>query len=308
MKIWITGASGSLGMSLLETLENQVSAQILAPPRSELDLEDKEKVLNFVLKNVPTHIFHLAATVYGISGHQENPEESLLINTRIDNSVFSALFKSPPKWIYYSSTVAAYGHPYFQLPLLERDFLKGNPHSSEFGYAMSKRFSLNYLETMKRKHQTKFVYGLSTNLFGVGDRFHEGRGHVVISLLEKAIHASRKGLPLEVWGDGLASRDLLSTQDAAKIIVSLIGKDVGIVNIASGQEIRISEIAELIVREFEISSGYRFIGENEGIINRYCSTKKLESFLESPLTINSRSRLSEEISVFRKLLSDRYPE
>jgi GDP-L-fucose synthase len=300
LKIWLTGSTGSLGCSLLETLKNAGFGTILAPTRGELDLENHVAVSKYIQKHKPSHVFHLAAKVYGIAGHKENPQGSLVSNTRIDNAVFSALFEAPPQWIYYASTVAAYGYPYLSLPLKESDFLIGKPHESEAGYAISKRFALNYLEILRREHEIKFAYALTTNLFGSGDRFLEGRGHVVVSLLEKAKRAREEGKVLEVWGTGAASRDFLSTNDASRLIVSLMDRDVGVINIASGEEITIAEIAEEIVREFEILEGYRFVGLNEGITNRVCSVEKLQSVSEVLKTIDSRRNLKEQIALFAK--------
>jgi GDP-L-fucose synthase len=295
VKIWVTGGNGSLGRSLKESLQSKGYSSLLIPSRGELDLTNPKDVRAFVSKHQPTHVFHLAAKVYGIAGHKEKPEQSLLENSLIDNAVFTSLFAFPPQWVYYASTVAAYGYPYHSLPLDEEDFLLGTPHESEFGYAVSKRFSLNYLELLKKKYGTSFVYGLSTNLFGSGDRFLEGRGHVVISLLEKARICRAEKSELAVWGNGTASRDFLSTTDAANILISLIDVDAGVVNIASGQEIFISEIAEKIVQEFAIEEGLRFVGINEGITNRVCSTVKLASISDAFQLVDSRKRLMEEI-------------
>lgn len=299
MRIWVTGANGSLGKSLIESLKSAGYPSILAPSRGELDLTNLSAVEAFVTKEKPTHVFHLAAQVFGISGHQQHPEASLLTNTLIDHSVFGALFKSPPQWIYYSSTVAAYGYPYLKLPLEESDFLVGQPHVSEFGYAVSKRFAINYLELLNQLHETAYVYGLTTNLFGSGDRFLEGRGHVVVSLLEKAKLAKLESKPLEVWGTGSASRDFLSTTDAAKIIMSLVNVNAGVLNIASGVEISISEIAEYIVEAFGLKA-FEFVGVNEGITNRVCSVSKLRRFSQMVDGLDVKQRLRNEILNYSK--------
>lgn len=301
MKIWITGASGSLGQELVRSLKATIpDAELLAPSRSEIDLGDRESVRNFVSTNKPTHVFHLAAKVFGIAGHKEQPAASLVENTLIDHSVFSALLEFPPRWAYYSSTVAAYGYPYKSIPLKENDWLIGNPHESEMGYAFSKRHGLSYLEMLHSISGTKFVYGLSTNLFGSGDRFLEGRGHVVISLLEKAARIYNSSDPLKVWGDGTASRDFLSTKAAAGLLIDLVDKHLGIVNIASGQEIFIKEIANEIAEVFELDGGIEFVGINQGITRRVCSTEKLEKFTSFVKEINSKQELWGEIRNYKE--------
>lgn len=303
MKIWVTGAAGSLGQELVKILGvSHPDAILLAPSRAELDLSDKEAVREYVSLNHPTHVFHLAAKVFGIAGHKEQPSSSLFENTLIDYSVFSTLIEFPPEWVYYSSTVAAYGYPYKNLPLNEDDWLSANPHESEMGYAFSKRHALSYLEMLRATRGTKFVYGLTTNLFGSGDRFLEGRGHVVISLLEKAAKNVDTDTPLEVWGDGTASRDFLSTKTASRLIIELIDKQGGVVNVASGEEIYIKEIATEIAKEFGLIKGVKFIGINQGITRRVCSIEKLASLVDSAKEINSKDELLREIKAFRKSL------
>lgn len=303
MRIWVTGATGSLGQELVKTVrETYPDAILLAPSRAKLDLSDSKAVREYVFFHQPTHIFHLAAKVLGIAGHKEQPASSLIENTLIDYSVFSALIEFPPEWVYYSSTVAAYGYPYKSLPLNEDDWLSGNPHESEMGYAFSKRHGLSYLEMLQSIRGTKFAYGLTTNLFGSGDRFLEGRGHVVISLLEKAAKNVDTDTPLEVWGDGTASRDFLSTKTASSLILELIDKDAGIVNVASGQEIYIKEIAIEVAKEFGLTNGIEFIGINQGITRRVCSIQKLASFVDSANKIDSKTELLQEVKAYRKSL------
>lgn len=303
MKIWITGATGSLGQELVKKLRiAYTDAILLAPSRRDLDLSNKEAVRKYVSLHKPTHVFHLAAKVFGIAGHKEQPTSSLLENTLIDYSVFSALIEFPPEWVYYSSTVAAYGYPYENMPLIEDQWLNGNPHESEMGYAFSKRNGLSYLEVLKSSRGTKFAYGLTTNLFGSGDRFLDGRGHVVISILERAAKITDSNEPLEVWGDGTASRDFLSTKTASSLIVELTDKQVGVINIASGQEIYIKEIAYNIANEFGLSNGVRFTGINQGITRRVCSIEKLSDFVAFAHTTNSKKELLEEINAYRSAL------
>lgn len=299
MKIWVTGASGSLGEQLVaRLLEVFPEEALLLPNRGSLDLLNPTEVEDFVKVHKPTHVYHLAALVYGISGHLEYPEKCLISNTALDHSVFSALFKFPPKWIYYASTVATYGYPYVSLPLNEKDWLTGLPHSSEYGYAMAKRHVKSYLDVLHNEFGVDFVYGLTTNLFGSGDRFLNGRGHVVVSLLKKGLVANQNNTTLEVWGNQSSSRDFLATKDAAALLVELIDKHTDVVNIASGQEILISELAEEITRILGIKHGYSFTGENEGIPKRVCSIEKPTAYSPRIKLVDSKSLLRHTIANF----------
>jgi GDP-L-fucose synthase len=299
VKIWVTGASGSLGEELVARLVKIFpESDLLIPNRNSLDLLNHRAVENFVKVNKPSHVYHLAALVYGISGSLEFPEKSLLSNTALDHSVFSALFKFPPKWIYYASTVATYGYPFVSLPLREQDWLIGLPHASEYGYAMAKRHAKSYLDILHKDFGVDFVYGLTTNLFGPSDRFQSGRGHVVISLLRKGLLARQNGTNLDVWGNKTTSRDFLSTKDAASLLVELMNKHTDIINIASGQEILISSLAEEITLNLQIKHGYRFTGENEGIPKRICSIEKLSAHSQVVKDVDSKSQLESLIANF----------
>jgi len=297
MRIWVTGGQGSLGSCLVDALTEEFpNAQIAAPGSDVLDLLDREKVSKYVRDLRPTHVFHLAARVYGIEGHKEYPQRSLLENSAIDNNVFNALFEHPPQWIYYSSTVAAYGFPFITPLLEESEWNIGNPHESEYGYAMAKRHALAYLHTLGKVHNVKYVYGLTTNLFGSGDRFLEGRGHVVVSLLKKAKIANETDNPLVVWGKGEASRDFLSTKSASRILIDLIDKHLEVTNIASGSEISINRIADEISKAFNLNKGYIFTGENEGITRRICNIDKLKKYSPTAVRLDVWSEMKDLIS------------
>jgi GDP-L-fucose synthase len=299
MKIWVTGSSGSLGKDLVRELKISFpESDLITPNRDSLNLLNAIEVDDFVQTVKPSHVFHLAAVVYGIFGHKLNPEECLLMNSQIDHSIFSSLFKNPPKWIFYASTVATYGHPFVNQTLKEEDWLIGFPHSSEYGYAMAKRFAISYLEILHKNYGVNFSYGLLTNLFGPEDRYLNGMGHVIVSLLEKSLDAKRKKVDLDVWGSDKTSRDFLATSDAARILVELFEKHTGIINVASGEGIFISEIAKEIVKIYGLELGVNFSGENEGITQRLCSIDKLIKFSAYAKNIDSRLRINEAIFDF----------
>jgi GDP-L-fucose synthase len=304
MRVWITGGTGSLGSKVLsEFLDCFPNAKILAPNRKELDLLDEQDVKKFVKDFRPTHIVHLAAKVFGIQGHINFPMESIIQNTQMDLSIFGAINETPPEWFFYASTVAAYGYPYEKLPLSEADFAVRPPHQSEFGYAQSKRFALNLLEIMKVQSDTKFVYGLMTNMFGEEDRFLNGNGHVLVSLAEKAKLSKVQNRGLEIWGSPKMTRDFLSTKSTAKIITELVDRDLGILNIGSGHETSIEDIAKIVSAVFELDKGYYFTGDKVGVLNRVSDTTKLQEYSQASRTIDTLSEVHEFYSKMKLLLS-----
>ncbi len=280
MKVWITGGKGLLGSAIEHEIRNRLPlAVVCSPSRVELDLSDGNVVKEYVRRFQPTHVFHTAASVMGIAGHRDYPTKAEFENLRIDLNVFEALNECPPNWIFYASTVAAYGYPYRQIPLIEEDFLFGEPHGSERGYALAKRRALDLLNSLEINHKSAYSYGILTNLYGSKDKDSHGHGHVIAGLLSRAKTAQKLNSALLVWGSGQATRDFISAEKAAEIIVKLIDKNTHKINIASGVETTIQSIAMKIAESSNLSKGIQFTSENEGIIRRFSDVSKLKSVI-----------------------------
>ncbi len=292
MKVLITGGSGSLGRSVVQTFSRTFpNAEIAFPKRNELDLQNKTDTSVFIDNFKPTHVIHLAAKVLGIKGHLTKPQESFFANSEMDLNLFCALSQNPPQWLFYASTVAGYGYPFQSIPIQEKFFLEGQPHWSEYGYAQAKRFGLSHARFLQKLNETKIVYGVLTNLFGLNDRYLAGNGHVLISLATKALIAKKEKKPLEIWGSPKTSRDFISVESAAQIITELVDKDLDVINIASGVEITIGELAELVCEIFSLHEGYLFTGELEGVSKRVSDTTKLKEFSATSLELDTISEI-----------------
>jgi GDP-L-fucose synthase len=292
MKVLITGGSGSLGKSVIENFSaNFPKAQIESPKRSVLDLQNKIETFEYIDNFKPTHVVHLAAKVLGIKGHLSKPQDSFFANSEMDLNLFSALSVNPPEWLFYASTVAGYGYPFQSIPIQEKFFLEGQPHSSEYGYAQAKRFGLTHVRLMQRLHGTKIVYGILTNLFGLNDRYLAGNGHVLISLATKALIAKSENKTLEIWGTPKTTRDFISVESASKIITELVDKDLDVINIASGVEITIGQLAALTSEVFNLEKGYFFTGELEGVNQRVSDITKLQKVSASSINLDSFSEI-----------------
>lgn len=254
--ILVTGATGLLGRALVRHLNSEGATQLLTPGRSELDLTNRDAVIEYFILHGPKTVYHLAALVFGLGGNSKNQLRSLSENGLVNDNLFSACAAHPPEHMFFAGTVAAYPFPYKTMPLIENEFFDGLPHRGEFGYAMAKRNAYAYLEILSKETHMKFTYGVLTNLYGPGDRFDIENGHVVPSLIAKAHNACRSGLPLKVWGDGSATRDFMFIDDAARAIHHCVlshGKSGGneLVNISSGEEVSIGYLAQCVATQFE---------------------------------------------------------
>lgn len=268
--ILITGAAGGLGRATVESLTKKGFNNIYTPSRQELDLLDRSAVNKYFEITKPKVIIHLASIVFGLLGNQQNQMKALMDNTIINTNVFSAIDLYPADYVFFAGTVAAYPYPYTNIPLIENDFFQGLPHEGEFGYAMSKRHAYNYLHILNQTKGTRFTYGIFTNLYGENDRFNDGTGHVIPSLIMKAYHAKKENIPFSVWGNGSAERDFLHFDDAAAAILCCMSSEQTpqLVNISSGVALTIKKLSEQIATEVGLNDINFMIDKPVGIPSR----------------------------------------
>ncbi|MFC1938075.1 NAD-dependent epimerase/dehydratase family protein [Chloroflexota bacterium] len=244
--ILITGAHGMLGSALNRSLIAAGYKHSFIPSHKELDLEDYESVLEYFRKYQPKTIFHLASKVFGLQGNADNQLDLFRSNTRINLNLIDACRDIQVDKIIAAGSVAAYSYPFKKLPLNEEDFWGGEPHIGEYAYSYSKRYLLVHLNLLKATHGTDFAFCLLTNLYGPNDKFNPISGHVIPSLLYKAIVASENRKPLYIWGDGEQVRDFMYMDDAARAMTIISEKYSGIINIGTNTGIALREVADTL--------------------------------------------------------------
>ena len=277
-KFLITGANGMLGRAVVAELKTRGLKHLLTPTRKELNLENEDAVQVYVHTNRPDYVFHLASVVYGLKGNLNNQLQSLICNTKIYANLLAAFSESClPKKIFFAGTVASYGYPFKLMPLAETSVFDGLPHCGEFGYAMAKRHAYAYLELLKQKWSVPYVYGLFTNLYGEDDTFDIENGHVVPSLICKAVASTESGEKVfKVWGNSRSTRDFLYIRDAATAAVDCMSSGEGIINICSGVSITMKELAEAISSALDHETSPVWdANEPVGIQSRAISSERL---------------------------------
>ncbi len=289
MKLLITGANGLLGSAI--RAQSQDRFEVFTPDRNQLDLEDGVAVQEYISSLRPNYCIHTAAHVFGLGGHKLHPNKALFLNSKIDINLISALSETNIEHFVYVGTVASYGYPYLTQPLVENDFMKGVPHAGEYGYAMAKRFGFDLVSSLKL-NGTSVTYAIMTNMFGPNDNFNEKTGHVIPSLIARAFAARQCGSPLQVWGEETDSRDFIYSEIAAKrIIQALNGRHDGLLNVGSGKERRIIDVAMLIKDYFGVSNLEMKHGGVNAIHKRTLDISLLESkFGEIPDEFESNLR------------------
>ena len=282
--ILVTGAGGVLGSALLAELRARGHDHVLAPSRTELNCLDEAQVEHYMSRHKPSHVFHLASLVYGIKGNLNNQALSFKVNTLMGLHVLEACARHGVQKVFYAGTVASYAYPYRKLPLCEEDFCMGPPHAGEYGYALAKRGSLGHLQILKQSSGMDFCYGIFTNLYGPHDKFNTQTGHVIPSLVVKtaAAEATADGV-LEIWGRPETTRDFLYAADAARAAVLSMERYSGEINIASGIETRMDELAQALIRSSRRALLLRWVGDQPvGIPNRHCDASRLQAMNFTP--------------------------
>lgn len=249
-KILVTGGAGFLGSFVVEKLINErnVDTENIRIPRSrDLDLRIWENCVEAV-KDMEI-VIHLAAKVGGIGFNKKYPATLFYDNAMMGIQLMEAARQEGVGKFVAIGTVCAYPK-YTQVPFKEEDLWSGYPEETNAAYGIAKKLLLVQAQAYREQYGFNAIYLLPVNLYGPRDNFDPERSHVVAALTKKMVDAKLNGRNgVVVWGTGKASREFLYVEDAAEGIVLATEKydKPDPVNIGAGKEIKISELASLIV-------------------------------------------------------------
>lgn len=255
-RVVVTGGAGFLGSFVTEKLKRHGAADIFIPRIEEYDLvnrDDIRRVLNRTLEGLDPKdmvIIHLAAHVGGIGANREHPAEFFYDNLMMGVELIHQAWQRRVGKVVAIGTVCAY--PKFTpIPFKEDDLWIGYPEETNAPYGLAKKMLLVQSQAYRQQYGFNSIYLLPVNLYGPGDNFDLASSHVIPALIRKALEAGERGeKELPVWGDGSPTREFLYVEDAAEGIVTAAEKYNGSdpVNLGSGYEISIKDLAEMIVR------------------------------------------------------------
>ena len=247
-RIYIAGHNGLVGNALLHTLRNAGFFNIIIRSMEQLDLRKQADVYQFFSTQRIDYVFLAAAKVGGILANATYPADFIYDNLAIALNVIDAAYRTQIKKLLFLGSSCIYPKESPQ-PIKEEYLLSDYLEKTNEPYAIAKIAGLKLCEAYNRQYNTNFISCMPTNLYGPGDTFDSEKSHVIPALIQKFYHAKRQGNEnVVVWGTGKPCREFLFIDDLADACLFLMKKyeNNTVINIGTGDEISIKELAELI--------------------------------------------------------------
>lgn len=247
-RIYVAGHRGMVGSAIKRALERQGFNNLIYATRSELDLMDTAKVERFFESERPEYVFLAAAKVGGILANDTYPADFLYDNLMIQNNVIHAAFKFKVEKLLFLGSSCIY--PKFApQPISEDSLLSGYLESTNEAYAIAKIAGIKLCQAYHRQHGCRFISAMPTNMYGYGDNYHAQNSHVLPALLRRFHEAKVAGnSEVSIWGSGKPLREFMFSDDLAEACVFLMEnyEEPGLINVGTGEEVSIYELAQLI--------------------------------------------------------------
>ena len=258
--IFIAGHKGMVGNSIKTMLLQRGYDNLLLPSRNDLNLLNNELVENWFKKHKPDIVILAAAKVGGIEANFNFPADFILENLKIQTNVIENAWKNNVKRFLFLGSSCIYPKHAPQ-PLKEEYLLSGPLEITNENYAVAKIAGIKLCTALNKQYGFNVINLMPTNLYGPGDNYHETNSHVMPSLIKKFSDAKMRKLPqVTCWGSGKPKREFLYVDDLAKaaiyflenvssnnkLLFSKESEYSGVINVGTGKDISIKELAELI--------------------------------------------------------------
>jgi len=271
-RVVVTGGAGFLGSFVVEKLEKRGALQVIVPRVEEYDLRNiaaiqqlfddleipdnlKPSTFQPSTDGPSTHkpetiIIHLAALAGGIGANRARPAEFFYDNLMMGVPLMHEAWRRGIDKFVALGTICAYPK-YTPVPFREENLWDGYPEETNAPYGLAKKMLLVQAQAYRAQYGLNAIYLLPVNLYGPRDNFDLQTSHVIPALIRKCLEARERGdADVIVWGDGSPTREFLYVEDAAEGILLAAEYYNGAepVNLGSGSEIRIKDLAEMIDR------------------------------------------------------------
>jgi len=249
-RVLVTGGSGFLGRRLVEKLETRSPADIFIPRRKDYDLVEAGNVLRVYEDSKPDVVIHLAAQVGGIGANRANPGKFFYDNLLMGVQLMEYGRRRGIEKFVAVGTICAYPK-HTPVPFKEEDLWNGYPEETNAPYGLAKKMLLVQAQAYRQQYGFNAIFLLPVNLYGPADNFDPETSHVIPAIIRKCVDAARSGAgEIVLWGTGTPTREFLYVDDAAEGILLAAERYNASdpVNLGSGMEISIGDLASLIAR------------------------------------------------------------
>ena len=246
-RVYVAGHRGMVGSAIVRRLAGS-DCEIITAERNEANLERQEQTEQFIAKARPDVVIVAAAKVGGIHANDTYPAEFISDNLAIARNAIDASHKASVRKLLFLGSSCIYPKAAAQ-PMREDELLTGPLEPTNEWYAIAKIAGIKLCQAYRRQYGADFISVMPTNLYGPGDNYHPENSHVVSGLMRRLHEAKRDGTAsVTVWGTGTPRREFLFVDDLADACVFVLEHYSGEqhVNIGSGQEITIAELAKLL--------------------------------------------------------------
>ncbi|MCL5290542.1 MAG: GDP-L-fucose synthase [Bacillota bacterium] len=247
-KIYIAGHRGLVGSAIKSRLEQLGYSNLICRTSQELDLRNQQAVNEFFRATGPDYVFLAAAKVGGIQANHTYPAEFIYENLAIQTNVIHESYRQGVKKLLFLGSSCIY--PKFTpQPIKEEYLLSGQLEPTNEPYAIAKIAGIKMCQAYNRQYGTCFIAVMPTNLYGPNDNYDLANSHVMPALIRKFHEAKEKNQPaVTVWGTGTPRREFLHVADLADACIFIMRHyaENEIINIGTGRDLTIKELAEMV--------------------------------------------------------------
>jgi GDP-L-fucose synthase len=277
-KIYVAGHTGMVGSAIVRELQAKGFDNLLFRKSSELDLRVQSEVMRFFEAEKPDYVFMAAAKVGGIVANNSYRAEFLYDNLMIEANVIHAAYAQAVKKLLFLGSSCIYPKKAPQ-PMQEEHLLTGPLEPTNEPYAIAKIAGIKLCDAYRAQYGCHFISAMPTNLYGPNDNYDLQNSHVLPALLRKTHTAKIEHSPeVEIWGTGWPLREFLHVDDLAAACLFLMEEydEPGHINVGSGHEISIADLANLIAGIVGYKGRFRFNTEKpDGTFRKLMDSAKL---------------------------------
>src|SRR6202051_900404 len=247
-KVYIAGHRGMVGSAIYRKLKKEGFNNFITRTSSELDLRNQQQVTDFFEQEKPDYVFLAAAKVGGIVANNTFRAEFLYDNLQIQNNVIHSSYLNGVKKLMFLGSSCIYPKLAPQ-PLKEEYLLTGLLEPTNEPYAIAKIAGIKMCDAYRDQYGCNFISVMPTNLYGYNDNYHPQNSHVLPALIRRFHEAKEQNAPfVTIWGTGSPKREFLFADDLAEACYYLMENydEEGLVNIGTGEDISIKDLAILI--------------------------------------------------------------